>query len=561
MVNTAGENPAGMRTTGKWRAVYAPGRWVVLSGPTSLVILQPAPPKASAKLNQIWETLVGADSLENLVEQLAQYRLDMMPDFAAFFWAGNQMRSLVRGQLQVRNLDTSEVIADGAGYLTWNEVGLGDVRRVRVEMETVEMDRVLQLPLVVGGVAASVIDLDATDAAVIRSPQDAGAAHAGAGQAGSGQAGAVRAGVAGAGAEGLGETEPMAIEDLDTQYDRPAQGRPEPAAPDANPFAFPAAGRPAERPADRYAAEAHAEEADVPGAGAIPPYPGPPAPVGAAAAGGPIPGGPAGPAPLPFGGPGGPQGPGQPGGPQGPGQQGGPQGRPDPFGFSPAAGAQSQPQRGYGEQGGPGYGAGFSPAYTPQRQADAPPPQHQQWAAPERPQGPGQPGPAPQGPGAQGPGPQQLEEGMVLAVECSLGHPNPPENQRCRVCGNPTGGQPHPVPRPVLAVLRPSSGGEVEVDRPVLIGRSPAANRVGREQLPKLLTVPSPSNDISRTHLQIAPEGWELTVTDLHSTNGTALLWPGRHEAERLTPGEAVRIQPGCILDLGDGIRIKVDQP
>lgn len=93
----------------------------------------------------------------------------------------------------------------------------------------------------------------------------------------------------------------------------------------------------------------------------------------------------------------------------------------------------------------------------------------------------------------------------------------------------------------------------------MLIGRSPQANRVARERLPRLLTVPSPSHDISRTHVQISPEGWDLLATDLHSTNGTALIRPGHPEPERLAPGEPVPVYPGCVLDLGDGVTILVD--
>ena len=44
-----------MRTEfGAWRATYTHGRWVVLSGPTSMVIMQPAPPAATNLVNRLW---------------------------------------------------------------------------------------------------------------------------------------------------------------------------------------------------------------------------------------------------------------------------------------------------------------------------------------------------------------------------------------------------------------------------------------------------------------------------------------------------------------------------
>ena len=88
--------------------------------------------------------------------------------------------------------------------------------------------------------------------------------------------------------------------------------------------------------------------------------------------------------------------------------------------------------------------------------------------------------------------------------------------------------------RPVLAVLRASDGSTAEVDRAVLIGRAPSAQR-SSARAPRLMTVPSPGHDISRTHLEVAPEGWSVAVTDLHSTNGTILVRPG--EADR-QPGD-----------------------
>lgn len=114
--------------------------------------------------------------------------------------------------------------------------------------------------------------------------------------------------------------------------------------------------------------------------------------------------------------------------------------------------------------------------------------------------------------------------------------------------------------RPVLGVLRPTEGEAVEIDRTVLIGRSPTASRVAAGDIPKLLTVPSPSHDISRTHVQVVPDGWDLLVTDLNSTNGTALIRPETNARELLPAGEPVHVYPGCVLALGDGIEIRIDQ-
>ncbi|GAB3710784.1 FHA domain-containing protein [Mariniluteicoccus flavus] len=579
--------------TGLWRATYTPGEWIVLGGPTSLVIMSPAKASASQIINSLWDTVVESDSLDAVVATLATMGVDRMPNFAALFWANGEMRSLVRGSVKVVDLATGDVVADGDGVQTWSERGFGDVRRVRVDMEDVDQESVLQLPLVVGAVSASAIVVDATDEAVVSSPQKPVAAPAvkGSGAAGSKDAGDQDARESGEPSAEEVEARVNSIHGGRTADASPEQGRPE-------------QGRPAEEPAIREvpgfggaAAGAAGVAAGLAGATALgaerPNVPQAPPPLGAQP-------GQSGPSSF--------KGPGHPGqGQQGPGQQGPGQpgfGGPGPYGGQP----QAQPPQGGPSQGQP-YPPGFAqsspqnPAYAPGFAGQTGP------FAPRQPQGPGQqPGPGhqfggqpqpgqqqppqpgpqqgqyagqqhaawgPQGGQAGGPGSQGQQsasapasasgvddgESLVLAVMCTMGHPNPPEAQRCRRCGNPVQGSPQLVTRPVMATLRPSVGQPVDVDRGVLIGRSPTATRVAREQLPKLLTVPSPSHDISRTHLQISPEGWDLMATDLHSTNGTALLRPGAAEPERLTPGEPVPVFPGCVLDLGDGVTVRVDHP
>src|SRR5699024_1961640 len=66
---------------GYWRATYTPGSWIVLSGPTSMVVMQPAPASASNLLNSIWDVVVAGTSLQDVAERLAAFGLDKMPSF------------------------------------------------------------------------------------------------------------------------------------------------------------------------------------------------------------------------------------------------------------------------------------------------------------------------------------------------------------------------------------------------------------------------------------------------------------------------------------------------
>jgi hypothetical protein len=117
--------------------------------------------------------------------------------------------------------------------------------------------------------------------------------------------------------------------------------------------------------------------------------------------------------------------------------------------------------------------------------------------------------------------------------------------------------------RPVARLVL-SSGETVEVDRAVLVGRAPEARRFGSHEQPRMITVPSPHQEISSTHLEVRPgsgaDHGSAVVTDMGSTNGTVLVQPGL-PPEDLQPGIAVQLIPGAIIDLGDGVTIQVTNP
>jgi len=122
-------------------------------------------------------------------------------------------------------------------------------------------------------------------------------------------------------------------------------------------------------------------------------------------------------------------------------------------------------------------------------------------------------------------------------------------------------GRAFPVPVPHVAPARVvlSTGVVVELDRPLLVGRAPQVSRVANSELPRLVTVPSPQQDISRTHAEVRSEGDVVLVTDLDSTNGVHVARPG-HGARRLHPGEPSVVDPGEVVDLGDGVTFTVER-
>ena len=122
---------------------------------------------------------------------------------------------------------------------------------------------------------------------------------------------------------------------------------------------------------------------------------------------------------------------------------------------------------------------------------------------------------------------------------------------------------PDVVSQPVASLVF-STGDVVAVDRTVLVGRAPEAGRFASHDQPHVVTVPSPHQEISSTHLEIRPgagaDHGSAIATDLGSTNGTVLAQPGL-DAEDLKPGIAVSLIPGAVLDLGDGVTIQVTNP
>jgi len=166
-----------------------------------------------------------------------------------------------------------------------------------------------------------------------------------------------------------------------------------------------------------------------------------------------------------------------------------------------------------------------------------------------------QPGDAPVVPPSDSPG-----RGEVRAVRCDHGHASPPGSAACRVCGAEIADAVVvTVSRPVVARLVFDSGLIVEVDRPQLIGRRPTAPP-DAEEIPNLVTLPSPDGDISRSHTAVLVEGWDLLVEDVGSTNGTEVRLPG-HDPLRLRELDPMLIVVGTEVTLAGAVRFRVEAP
>jgi hypothetical protein len=426
---------------GRWRATYTPGDWLVLSGPTSLVLLEPPTHEWAALTNTLWEEVVASSSIVDLADRLASFKIDALPSFGAFFWTADGMRSLVRGHISVIDLATGKEVANGAGIQTWSEVGLAGVSHIRVDTPYDGDATLLELPLVVGAVRASSIVLDASEQALLDSPQ----------------AESVSAEASGPGLP----TEPLSDVVAPSPSELPQHDAPEPVV-----------------EIDGAAATEHTAELSVDEIAAL--------------------------------------------------QSADTQLLPSPF-----DGPEAEVHRDV---------AAPTDATAPDSASDAAEP-------------------VDAGPTSVPSPDDGIQDSAILAVLCQNRHANPPSSMSCRVCGSPLGRRvPQFVAGPILAVLRASDGSTAEVDRPVLIGRAPSPDR-SSSRSPRLMTVPSANHDISRTHLEVAPAGWQIVVTDLNSTNGTVLVRHGAVDRQQLAPGEPVPVQLGSVIELGDGVSVLIDFP
>lgn len=102
------------------------------------------------------------------------------------------------------------------------------------------------------------------------------------------------------------------------------------------------------------------------------------------------------------------------------------------------------------------------------------------------------------------------------------------------------------VGRPVLRI---GSDRVLELDLPVVLGRSP---RPAAHPGARLVSLPSPRRELSGAHLEVRLDGDALVARDLDSTNGTIVRDPDG-SMQLLRHGASARLPRGASLDLGDG--------
>ncbi|MGV9379778.1 FHA domain-containing protein [Nonomuraea sp. NPDC003707] len=153
--------------------------------------------------------------------------------------------------------------------------------------------------------------------------------------------------------------------------------------------------------------------------------------------------------------------------------------------------------------------------------------------------------------------PQQQDHGdrpLVYGVDCKNDHFNDPRSPYCAVCGIALVQRtlvPYKGPRPSLGVLILDDGTALPLESDYLLGRDPerAPEVAGGTARPAKVT--SPDGSVSRRHLRVALDGWDVNLVDLGSVNGTQIQPPGDPNFYDIPPNEPVTIAPGTTVRVG----------
>jgi hypothetical protein len=143
-------------------------------------------------------------------------------------------------------------------------------------------------------------------------------------------------------------------------------------------------------------------------------------------------------------------------------------------------------------------------------------------------------------------------ESLVEAKLCAEGHPNPPVVASCAVCGQfltPGGAAIVHVPRPSLGHLELDDGTIVELDHELLVGRNPDGDE--NPERTGLRPVKVVGDKVSRSHLEVRFQGWDVLVADCGSTNGTFVVPHPGGQVSTLEPGRAQLLEPGATVYFG----------
>ena len=142
----------------------------------------------------------------------------------------------------------------------------------------------------------------------------------------------------------------------------------------------------------------------------------------------------------------------------------------------------------------------------------------------------------------------------VRGVFCKNRHFNDPRVLFCAVCGI---NMVHQTPvlvngqRPPLGVVVLDDGAVFQLDTDYLLGRDPDADDRVRHGECRGIPIIDASNMVSRVHARLELRGWDVTLIDNNSTNGTFVNSPKTVEWRRMASGAEEVLTPGTRVRIG----------
>lgn len=146
------------------------------------------------------------------------------------------------------------------------------------------------------------------------------------------------------------------------------------------------------------------------------------------------------------------------------------------------------------------------------------------------------------------------ESPLVDGVCCVRDHFNDPRSLYCTICGISMLQQTARLvrrARPPLGVLVWDNGDTVSLTTDLVVGRHPYGHELVTSGQARAYEVIDGAERLSRSHLAVHLEGWDVRVDDLGSTNGTIVSTSTTKTHERLVPGRVLQLNDGDTVWMG----------
>jgi len=146
-----------------------------------------------------------------------------------------------------------------------------------------------------------------------------------------------------------------------------------------------------------------------------------------------------------------------------------------------------------------------------------------------------------------------VDAAVVVGLYCKKSHFNDPVVAYCSVCGlamSQSNRVPVSGPRPQLGVLVLDDGTMLALTRDHVFGRLPESDPAVAAGRARPVLLPDPL--VSRVHARVELRGWDVTLVDAGSVNGTFVCAPDETAWTRLPSGASVALRPGSAAAVGN---------